>query len=110
MRSTPSDIQTAFKCLADPSRRSMIELLRHDAKSIAELVDHFDISRNAVVKHLRVLEQGKVVKTRVVGRERVNFLHPNALKPAFTWLRPYEQFWDEKLDSLARAVEGISDE
>lgn len=97
--------QSAFRSLSDPTRRSIIKLLEEDSRSISDVVEHFDISRNAIVKHLRVLEESAVVRTHYVGRERVNVLVPGALKPAYDWLTPYETLWDQKLDALQRAVE-----
>lgn len=97
--------QGAFRGLADPTRREILHLLKDDSQSIADLVDAFDISRNAVVKHLAILEEGGLIATHAAGRERRNVLVPGGLKPAFDWLAPYQSFWDSKLDLLKAAVE-----
>ena len=99
------DVQSVFKGLSDPTRRSIVELLSVNPSSVSDLVDEFDLSRNAVVKHLKVLENAGIVVGRPTGRERINFLNPAKLKLAYEWLTLFEMFWDNKLENLKRVVE-----
>ena len=99
------DLQSVFKGLSDPTRRSIVELLSTNPHSVSDLVEEFDLSRNAVVKHLKVLENAGIVVGRPTGRERINFLNPARLKLAYEWLEFFETFWDNKLDNLKRVVE-----
>jgi DNA-binding transcriptional ArsR family regulator len=97
--------QTAFRALADPTRRSIICLLAQDDMTIAALTDHFDITRAAVKKHLTVLSDGGLITIEPRGRERINRLNPAGLQPVFDWFRFFDQFWDQHLNDLKTIIE-----
>lgn len=101
----PTDIQGAFRALADPSRRTMLMLLGERDMTIGEVADHFNITRAAIKKHLTILEEGHLISVRPRGRERINRLQPLALKQAASWFDYFNRFWDEKLDNLKTAIE-----
>lgn len=103
--SSKTDLQPIFQSIADPTRRSIIRMLSEEPRSVAQLAGAFDTSRNAVVKHLKVLEASKIVRCQHSGRERINFLDPEPLRQAFDWLRPFEEFWDRKLDAMKDLIE-----
>ncbi|WP_067932384.1 ArsR/SmtB family transcription factor [Alicyclobacillus kakegawensis] len=95
-----------FQAIADPNRRQVIRLLAEaDELSIASISDRLPISRTAVNKHLRVLGEAGLVKSRRVGRETRYHLQPQPLLEVKRWLADYERFWDEKLAALKRYVE-----
>jgi len=73
--------------------------------TIAEIVDEFPLSRNAVKKHLIVLEEGRLICVHSRGRERVNKLEPKGLKFVADWLKYFDHFWDSKLNALKQVVE-----
>ncbi|WP_299282959.1 metalloregulator ArsR/SmtB family transcription factor [uncultured Tateyamaria sp.] len=97
--------QSTFRALADPTRREIIQLLRHEAMTIAEVSARFDMTRAAVKKHLTVLSDGGLITVEVRGRERINRLNPNGLAPVLTWLQIFDQFWDDRLSDLKSAIE-----
>ena len=101
----PSDLQGAFRALADPSRREMLTRLRDGEMSIGDMAEHFPTTRAAVKKHLTILEQGKLISVHARGRERINRLQPLALKDVAGWLDYFSNFWDDKLTKLQTAVE-----
>ena len=91
-----------FRAVADPTRRAVLEYLLGKPHSVSELADHFDVSRPAISKHLRVLRDARVVRERRDGRNRIYELNPDGLKA----LREYfDQFWSEALDAFKRAAE-----
>jgi len=98
-------LQPAFRALADPTRRAILNMLGHQDMTIAQVSDHFDMTRAAVKKHLTVLKQGDLIAVRAKGRERINMLHPEGMKPINDWLKFFDQFWDEKLADLKSAIE-----
>lgn len=98
-------LQPIFRGLADPARRAIIDLLQDEPSSISTLSANFDLSRNAVVKHLKILEEAGLIVGKSVGRERINYLQPQGLSAAHAWLSQYEEFWDSKLDALKRVIE-----
>ena len=73
--------------------------------TIAQLTDRFDMTRAAVKKHLTVLSDGGLITVEVRGRERINRLEPKGMAPVLDWLSYFDQFWDERLNSLKEAVE-----
>src|SRR6202142_108243 len=76
MRSVTDD-DLAFKALADPTRRSLLDkLFARDGRTLTELESEFDMTRFGVMSHLRVLEDAGLVITRRSGREKLHFLNP----------------------------------
>ena len=94
-----------FHAIADPTRREVLHLLSVKNQSIAELSSHFEVSRNAVVKHLNVLTDAGLVRGEKSGREKIYHLQPEPLKELREWLAYYEKFWYNKLTKLKYAVE-----
>ncbi len=97
--------QPVFRALADPTRREIISMLAAGARPVGDITAAFDITRPAIAKHLRILEQGGLITVEVKGRERINRLNPQALKTASDWLNYFEEFWDERLAKLKQVVE-----
>lgn len=96
--------QAVFRALSDQTRRQILLHLSEENLAIAEIASRFDISRTAINKHLTILEEGGLIKTRVHGRERRNELNPEPLKSAFEWLGYFDRFWDAKLSKLQREI------
>src|SRR5256885_16912973 len=91
-----------FRAVADPTRRAVLEYLLGKPHSVNELADHFDVSRPAISKHLRILKDARVVRERRDGRHRIYELNPEGLKA----LREYfDRFWSDALDAFKRAAE-----
>lgn len=97
--------QLIFKAIADPTRRSIMAMLADRECSLGEIASNYEMTRPAVTKHLKVLEQGGLIRVRAKGRERLHRLQPEALKTVSDWLGFFSQFWDEKLETLKREVE-----
>ncbi|WP_299636640.1 metalloregulator ArsR/SmtB family transcription factor [uncultured Ruegeria sp.] len=97
--------QNAFRALADPTRRDIIQLLTSRDMTIGQLTDRFDMTRAAVKKHLTVLSDGGLITVEVRGRERINRLEPQGMVPVLDWLRYFDRFWDDRLNSLKEAIE-----
>jgi DNA-binding transcriptional ArsR family regulator len=94
-----------FLCIADPSRRRILDMLAHGERPAGRIAEQFAMSRPAVIKHLRVLRSAKLVIVRQRGRERIHVLNPTPLKTVQGWLSKFEVFWDEKLENLKKQVE-----
>ena len=89
-----------FQALAHDARRAMLSRLAAADLSIGELAEPFSMSFESASKHVRVLERAGLVRRRVEGRRHVCSLSPAPLASAYAWLRFYERFWNERLDSL----------
>ncbi len=94
-----------FQAIADPTRRRILTLLADGEMSIVSIVERFPISRTAVDKHLHVLSDAGLVKSRRKGRETHYWANPAPLVEVKQWVSFFEQYWDEKLDSLIHYVE-----
>lgn len=97
--------QSTFKALGDPTRRLILELLSEQDMTIAEVVNNFDMTRAAVKKHLTILETGGLISVTPSGRERINSLNVNGMRPILDWLGFFDTFWDQKLNNLKTAIE-----
>lgn len=100
-----TEVQGAFRALADPTRRNILLLLSEQDMTIAEVSDRFDMTRAAIKKHLTVLEEGDLISVHPNGRERVNRLEPLGLKSVSDWLGYFNSFWNERLTTLKEVVE-----
>ena len=89
-----------FKAIADPVRREIIELLSDRPLSVNEVAENFDVSRPAISKHLKILNECGIVVVNKQGRERICQIQASNLIPAFLWLEQYRKLWDERLDSF----------
>jgi DNA-binding transcriptional ArsR family regulator len=91
-----------FRAVADPTRRAVLEYLLGRPHGVNELAEHFDVSRPAISKHLRILKDARVVRERREGRNRIYELNPAGLNA----LREYfDRFWSEALDAFKHEAE-----
>ncbi|HEX4145421.1 MAG TPA: metalloregulator ArsR/SmtB family transcription factor [Pirellulales bacterium] len=100
-----------FKALADASRRQLLDRLRADnGQTLGQLCQHLDMSRQAVTKHLKLLEAANLVVTVRRGREKLHFLNPVPINEiAQRWIGKYEHGRLRTLDALKRALEEQND-
>jgi DNA-binding transcriptional ArsR family regulator len=89
-----------FYALGDPTRRAILSRLRKAPATVTEVAEPFDVSLNAVSKHLKVLERAGLIARRRVGREHHLSLNAAPLGRAARWLIDYQAFWESKLDRL----------
>ena len=95
-----------FDALADPTRRQIVEILAPGQEvTISDIARHFPISRQAVTKHLGVLEEAGVIAIEAKGRERVISLRPASLETATRWLDDVGRQWDVRLQALRDHLE-----
>lgn len=80
-------------------------MLASGEHSLGEIASQYEMTRPAVTKHLKILEEGGLIHIRAHGRQRLHALQPDALRPVSDWLGFFSQFWDEKLETLKQAVE-----
>lgn len=89
-----------WQALADPTRRQIIEVLSKEALSVNSIADNFDISRPAISKQLKILEDSSLITIEKVGRERICTLSLAPLEEVSNWVKQYEAFWMNRLDRL----------
>ena len=93
-------LDDVFHALSDTTRRAMLRKLAGGEQKIGDLAAPFDMSFNAISKHVKVLEEAGLVKRRIEGRAHVCSIVPAPLKAADEWLRFYEAFWSARFDML----------
>lgn len=89
-----------FATLADPTRRRIVELLRDGDLTVSEICQRFSISQPAISRHLRVLKEAGLVRSRVDAQRRLYSLTPEPLEEMDRWLERYRSFWSDRLDRL----------
>lgn len=95
----------AFRAVADITRRAILDELARGERSAGALCGMFDISQSAVSQHLRILRDAGLVQQRQAGRQRLYRLEPEPLRAIFDWVVHYRQFWEHRLDALARVLD-----
>jgi DNA-binding transcriptional ArsR family regulator len=104
-RSVTYSPETTFHALADPTRRAVLDLLRHGGQPAGRIAQEFPVSRPAISKHLRLLRRAHLVQERREGRNRFYQLNPEPLRSVDSWLEQYRVFWQANLNSLKTFVE-----
>ena len=101
------DTDLLFKALADPSRRKLLDLLHaHDGRTLNDLCEHLDMTRQGATQHLNLLEAANLVATARRGREKLHFLNPVPLQEIYErWIAKFEQPRLKALDKLKRKLE-----
>ncbi len=101
------DTDMLFKALADPSRRRLLDLLHaHDGRTLSDLCEHLDMTRQGVTQHLGLLEAANLVVTMRRGREKLHFLNPVPLQEIYErWIAKFEKPRLKALGDLKRQLE-----
>ena len=89
-----------FQAIADPTRREIIHLLSQKSFNLNALSENFDMSRQAVSLHIKILQECGLVSIRPQGRERYCEARLDHLEEVSKWAEQYKQHWEKRLDSL----------
>lgn len=93
-------MDAVLQALADPSRRTVLEILRSHPATAGELAEALPIARPGVSRHLRVLREAGLVEVRRDAQRRIYTLHPQPLAEVDEWLGPYRALWRNRFDAL----------
>lgn len=101
------DTEVLFKALADSSRRKLLDLLHvHDGRTLSELCEHLDMTRQGVTQHLDLLVTANLVATVRRGREKLHFLNPVPLQEIYErWIAKFEKPHLKALSNLKKRLE-----
>lgn len=105
-----TQIDAVFAALADPTRRRIVERLARRALTVGEIAAGFPISKPAISKHVRILEESGLLAREIEGRIHRCRLEPKAMRSAATWFDRQERFWNAAFDNLDRYLESPSAE
>lgn len=100
-----SQLDSAFAALADPTRRGILERLGRGDASITDLAERFGMTLTGMKKHVRTLEQAKLVTTKKVGRVRYVRPGPHRLEQAVDWIEKYREMLESRYDRLGEFLE-----
>ena len=100
-------MDAAFKALADRSRRKLLDVLHEsNGRTLTQLCGHLDMTRQAVTKHLALLEAANLVVTVWRGREKLHYLNPMPLHEIYErWIGKYERHRLQALSDLKKGLE-----
>ena len=96
-----TELDRTLAALADPTRRAIMARLTEGDAKVGEVAEPFEMSLNAVSKHLKVLEGAGLVRREVRGREHWLSFDGEPLTAASDWIDHYRDFWEGRLDALA---------
>lgn len=104
MRAAPA-VTTVFGALSDPTRLAIVErLLTEGERSAGEIAEPFAISKPAISKHLRVLEDAGLIERRVDRQWRVCRIRPESIRVVDDWITRYRAFWEGSFDRLEKLL------
>jgi len=95
-----NDLSAVLGAISHPSRRAIIARLAKGPARVTEIAEPFDMSLNAVSKHLKVLEGAGLIHREKQGRDHIIEFNAKPLKQVAGWVHEYEKFWNEHLDRL----------
>ena len=100
-------LDPVWKALSDPTRRAILDFLRDRTRTTTEVVESFPhLSRFGVMKHLEVLRQAQLVKTREAGRQRINSLNVVPIRQIYErWVGPFQELWTGELLQIKAIAE-----
>ena len=96
-----------FQAIADPTRRAIIALIAMQAMTPNAIAEHFDTSRQAVSKHLRILTECELVKQDSRGREIFYSLEIEKMKEIDEWMEQYRKIWESRFEQLEDVLAAV---
>lgn len=106
----PTAVDSIFRALADPTRRSVVERLSSRRASVSELAAPYKMALPSFMDHLRVLENCGLVQSRKEGRVRTYQIASEQLKLAEDWLGTQRTMWERRLDRLDNYLLSLKEE
>jgi len=97
-----------FQAIADPTRRAIIALIALQAMTPNAIAEHFDTTRQAVSKHLRILTECELVKQEHQGREIFYHLEIDKMKEIDKWLEQFRKIWETRFDQLDQVLSTLN--
>jgi len=89
-----------FQAIADPTRREIINLIAYKSLTPNAVADKFDVSRQAISKHIKILTECGIIAINQQGRERYCFIQPEKLNEVSDWLTNFRKLWEDRFNRL----------
>lgn len=104
LSSQQQTLDRIFLALGHPVRREILVRLTKGAATVTDIAEPFELSLNAISKHLKVLERARLIQRQVLGREHYFHLNPQQLEAASDWLTYYHAFWTSRFDAMEQEL------
>jgi DNA-binding transcriptional ArsR family regulator len=96
-----------FQAIADPTRRTILGLLALQAMTPNGMAEHFDSSRQAISKHIKILTECQLIKQEQSGREIYYYFNSKKLKEVDKWLQPFRATWETRFSQLDNVLKNL---
>lgn len=96
-----------FQAIADPTRREIIALIAAGPMTPNTVANSFDLSRQAVSKHINILAECGLLKLEVQGREYYYTMQPKKLAEVQDWLEPFRKMWEDRYSKLDKVLNNL---
>ncbi|KAA0993893.1 ArsR/SmtB family transcription factor [Dyadobacter aurulentus] len=93
-----------FQAIADPTRRAILSLIALQAMTPNALAEHFDTSRQAVSKHIKILTECQLVTQQLSGREILYHFNAKQMKEVDQWLQQFKKLWEDRFSQLDQVL------
>jgi len=100
-----STLDKVFKALADPTRRAILQKLKESDSTLLELSENFNMSFQAVAKHIKVLEHAGLLQKERAGKYQICKYHPEPMFRAMTWLSQHYDMWHDSFQTLEKLLD-----
>jgi len=96
-----------FQAIADPTRREIINVIAHETLTLNAVAESFDVSRQAISKHIKILTECGLIIIRPQGRERYCQAKLEKLNEVATWVEQYRKMWEKRFNTLDHLLEDL---
>jgi DNA-binding transcriptional ArsR family regulator len=96
-----------FQAIADPTRRDIIGLIAKNPMTPNSVSDSFDLSRQAISRHIKILTECGLLTLNIQGREYYYSIQPKKLKEVNEWLEPFRNMWEDKFNRLDNVINNL---
>jgi DNA-binding transcriptional ArsR family regulator len=96
-----------FQAIADPTRRDIIGLIAKQPMTPNNVSDSFDLSRQAISRHIKILKECGLLTLNIQGREYYYSIQPKKLKEVNEWLEPFRNMWEDKFNRLDNVINNL---
>jgi DNA-binding transcriptional ArsR family regulator len=96
-----------FQAIADPTRREIITLISRQSLNLNEVAENFDMTRQAISLHIKILSECGLIMIRQEGRQRYCSIHPEKLSEVANWIEPFRKMWEVKFNQLDKVLHHI---
>jgi len=107
MQTDPNALDRAFAALADPTRRAILARLTQGEATVSELMEPFHLTQPTISRHLKVLEEARLIERGKDAQRRPRKLVLDAFQNVEQWLEPFRRQWGARFDNLAAHLDSL---